>query len=277
MKKIVYLTMAAIAFAACNKKSEITDSGIEYTILFDDENERMVQKGDMLLVNLRMAAESNDSVLLETFSTNSPRYIPADDPSLSTLFYMLSKGDSVDLFLSADTLFQKTFGTKTPESFKAGERIHFVIKLVDVFTQEEIAKKENEQVDNYKRQDDSTLSVYVSQQANVQKTASGLMYIVVEPGKGKQAKKGDKVSMLYTGYLLNGDVFDENQNREKPFEFSLGLGQVIPGWDEGVAMMKEGGKYKFIIPWNLAYGDQNVGPIAPYSSLVFDVEMVKVN
>src|SRR5690606_35260807 len=99
------------------------------------------------------------------------------------------------------------------------------------------------------------LDAYLATQQDVRQTASGLRYVVVKATGGKQAKKGNKVSMLYKGYLLNGEVFDQNQDgSHPPFEFTLGLGQVIQGWDEGVALMKEGEQYKFIIPWKLAYG-----------------------
>src|SRR5690606_11185362 len=97
-------------------------------------------------------------------------------------------------------------------------------------------------------------------------------------GNGTQAKAGDKVTVHYTGTLLDGTKFDSSVDRDQPFEFTLGQGQVIPGWDEGIAMMKEGGKAKLVIPSNLAYGanPRPGGPIQPFSTLVFDVELIKV-
>ncbi len=108
-----------------------------------------------------------------------------------------------------------------------------------------------------------------------QKTASGLEYLVVEEGKGPRVKSGQKVSVHYTGKLRDGTVFDSSRPRGQPFEFTLGASQVIKGWDEGIALMKVGGKGQLTIPPNLAYGSAGVPPkIPPDSTLVFDVELV---
>jgi peptidylprolyl isomerase len=107
-------------------------------------------------------------------------------------------------------------------------------------------------------------------------TRSGLKYFDVKVGTGKEAKEGDTVVVHYTGRLKNGKKFDSSVDRDKPFDFPLGAGKVIPGWDEGVAGMKEGGKRKLIIPPELGYGSEGGGPIPPNSELHFDVELLKV-
>jgi FKBP-type peptidyl-prolyl cis-trans isomerase len=111
----------------------------------------------------------------------------------------------------------------------------------------------------------------------VQPTASGLYYIETKTGTGIQAKKGDIVEVNYTGKFLDGKIFDSSYERNKPIKFTLGKGQVIKGWDEGISYMKEGGKATLIIPSNLAYGATGAGTIPPYTTLVFDVELVKVS
>jgi peptidylprolyl isomerase len=107
---------------------------------------------------------------------------------------------------------------------------------------------------------------------------SGLKWIESNVGAGKEAKAGDTVEVHYTGTLTDGKKFDSSRDRGQPFSFKLGVGQVIKGWDEGVAGMKEGGKRKLMIPANLAYGDRAVGGglIPANSELHFDVELVKV-
>lgn len=108
-------------------------------------------------------------------------------------------------------------------------------------------------------------------------TASGLQYIEETAGTGRAAQAGDKVSVHYTGMLDDGTVFDSSQNRGEPIAFVLGRGQVIPGWDEGIAMMSVGGKARLIIPSELAYGEQGAGGvIPPNATLTFDVELVDV-
>ncbi len=106
-------------------------------------------------------------------------------------------------------------------------------------------------------------------------TASGLKYEVLKAGSGSEAVTGRKVSVHYTGWLTNGTKFDSSVDRGEPFEFLLGAGQVIKGWDEGVAGMKVGEKRKLTIPPELGYGARGAGgAIPPNAVLVFDVELL---
>jgi FKBP-type peptidyl-prolyl cis-trans isomerase/Tetratricopeptide repeat len=109
-------------------------------------------------------------------------------------------------------------------------------------------------------------------------TESGLKYIVVKEGKGKKAKVGQAVQVHYTGWLVDGKKFDSSRDRNEPIEFTLGEGQVIKGWDEGIALMRVGGKMRLIIPPELAYGSRAVGDLIPANStLIFDVELMSVH
>lgn len=106
-------------------------------------------------------------------------------------------------------------------------------------------------------------------------TKSGLQYEVLQEGTGKQPKATDKVRCHYCGTLIDGTKFDSSYDRNEPADF--GLNQVIPGWTEGVQLMKEGAKYRFYIPYLLGYGERGAGAsIPPYSTLIFDVELIKV-
>jgi peptidylprolyl isomerase len=111
---------------------------------------------------------------------------------------------------------------------------------------------------------------------SLQKTDSGLEYQIIMPGYGKQPKAGDVVTVHYVGTLQDGSIFDSSRKRGEPISFTLGKGQVIKGWDEGIALIKEGTQARFIIPPALAYGDRQVANIPPNSWLVFDVELISV-
>ena len=109
------------------------------------------------------------------------------------------------------------------------------------------------------------------------KTASGLRYIMVKNTNEKKAIAGSKVSVHYTGFFESGEIFDSSIERNQPLEFEVGKGMVIPGWDEGLQLLKKGEKARLIIPWQLGYGEQGYGPIPAKATLIFDVEMMDVN
>jgi len=113
--------------------------------------------------------------------------------------------------------------------------------------------------------------------ANTVKTPSGLAYVELVPGSGPSPVAGKQVKVHYTGWLENGTKFDSSVDRGEPFIFTIGAGQVIPGWDEGVMSMKVGGKRKLIIPSQLGYGSAGAGGvIPPNATLIFEVELLDV-
>lgn len=113
--------------------------------------------------------------------------------------------------------------------------------------------------------------------AGFDKTDSGLRYKMIQKGNGKQAEKGKTVSVHYSGSLENGRVFDSSYARKKPIEFPLGMGHVIEGWDEGIALLQVGDKARFVIPSHLGYGARGAGGvIPPNATLIFDVELMDV-
>ncbi len=113
--------------------------------------------------------------------------------------------------------------------------------------------------------------------AGFKKTDSGLRYQIIQKGTGEKAEQGKQVSVHYKGQLTDGTVFDSSYQRKQPIDFTIGIGQVIKGWDEGIQLMQVGDKARLVIPSNLAYGSQGAGGvIPPDATLIFDVELMEV-
>lgn len=162
--------------------------------------------------------------------------------------------------------------------------IIYDVEVIDVTSkadhEKQVAAKKNEakmKLDNAKKQESDLMKKYLKEKNITAKpTASGLIYIEKVKGTGTRAAAGKKVKVHYTGTLLNGTKFDSSRDRSEPFEFTLGQGQVIKGWDEGIALMNVGGRATLVIPSDIAYGERDMGSIPPYSTLVFDVELLDV-
>ena len=143
-----------------------------------------------------------------------------------------------------------------------------------VKAQADLKKKEEQAKLNAKAEFENMIK---EKYPKAKKTASGLYYVIEKEGTGAKAEAGKTVSVHYTGTLANGSKFDSSYDRNQPITFMLGRGQVIPGWDEGIALLKVGSKAKLIIPSELGYGAQGAGGvIPPNASLIFDTELMEV-
>lgn len=285
MRKLV-VVMAALAMfglSSCGKKMQTTENGINYRIIQSSDTARLITKGDLMMIQmigLGQLADSlggKDTTIFDSYKVGKAYYIPADETTLKDVFMMLHKGDSAEFEVSADTLFMKSFGQLTPGFLKKNSNIHFYVKVENIYSQSELEVMKAEERAKSIMKDSVEAAAYIANLTNVQTTPSGLKYVITKPTKGAQPKAGQEVSMLYRGLLLNGTKFDENQDEANPFKFTIGMRQVIPGWDEGVMLLHEGEEAKFIIPARLAYGEQGGGPIPPNSTLIFDVKLLKVS
>ena len=164
--------------------------------------------------------------------------------------------------------------TKSISEVMAGKETAISSREAQVMLNEYFQKKEKEQAQTAIAEG----KVYLEENAKrdgVTQTKSGLQYEVLTEGTGKSPKATDTVRCHYEGRLLDGTVFDSSYKRGEPADF--GLNQVIPGWTEGVQLMKEGAKYRFFIPYRLAYGEGGAGAsIPPFAALIFDVELIQV-
>ncbi|MDC0612301.1 FKBP-type peptidyl-prolyl cis-trans isomerase [Vibrio sp.] len=154
------------------------------------------------------------------------------------------------------------------------EEAHKALEGFDKRLNDVAAKKAKEKADADKKAGDDFRAKF-EKEDGVKKTESGLLYKELTPGTGKSPKATDTVEVQYKGTLIDGTKFDSSYDRGKPATFPLN--RVIPGWTEGVQLMKEGAKYEFVIPPELAYGDQATPTIPANSTLVFEVELIKVH
>jgi FKBP-type peptidyl-prolyl cis-trans isomerase FkpA len=205
-----------------------------------------------------------------------------DTKGLMQALGMMRQGDEVELIIPSSLAFGE--GGR-PGMIEPHTPLHYFVSLNDVRTKAENeavveAKRKNEEAQKLtlKLQESSILAKYIADnEITVEPTESGLYFISTLEGEGEQALAGNKVKVHYTGTLLDGTKFDSSVDRDQPFEFVLGQGQVIKGWDEGIAMLKVGGKATLILPSSIAYGERQAGEIIkPFSPLKFDVELLEI-
>ncbi len=280
------------------------NAALEYAFIIDKPGTQKPQEGDVIKVNMRSAADNR--LMYDSYTANKGKPVefgmnkPLFKGDIAEAIALMSIGDSLVAQVDADAVYKNT-KNKRPDFIKSGDKILYFIKLVGIKTKEQAQKEQqaamNKQIQEQmakqklaeKKQlgiDDIALKNYFKKKGiTPTKTASGLYYTITTEGQGENPKTNYMVKMNYTGTLLDGTPFDSNIDtlfkHTTPFEFKLGTGGVIKGWDEGVALLKKGSKATFYIPSTLAYGanarpggQANPKGIPANSPLVFDVELL---
>ena len=281
--------LAATAMTACKDESfKKLKSGLEYRIVNDKSGEPKGVIGNYVSVNVTTTI--HDSVIFSTHQQGMPYETIVGEAAtagdIMAIMPMLSKGDSAIAKIVVDSL---VMGGQMPPFAKSGDMVEFRIQVVDVKTKADFEKGVKEKQKKQADLDNKAIDEFIAKSnlSNVQKTESGLRYIITSPGTGANASVGQTVKMKYTGRLLDGTAVDSNEDPKfghaEPFAFTLGRRMVIPGWDEGIALLNKGAKAKLIVPSTLAYGEQsmpgnpnNEKGIPANSSLVFDVEVLDI-
>jgi len=151
-------------------------------------------------------------------------------------------------------------------------------KDAEVFDAAKVFSSKMKEINKAQEEKDKLLAEKIKEHTKgATKTNTGLQYVILEEGEGEKPNKGDNVSLHYSGFLVDGTMFDSSYGRNQAFEFPLGAGRVIKGWDEGVALLSVGTKAKFIIPPHLGYGSRGAGGlIPPNATLIFEVELLEI-
>lgn len=293
---LALIAVVAFSFTACRKSPykgfDKHKDGYYYKFVEVNKDNNMPVKGDLVSLYLTLSIEGDSMPFFPPQGLNIPsegmRLAIDDMESPADLYDVIQTmhlKDSAEFILDADTFFYYMAPELRPANVEDGAKLHASIRLISIMPKAEFQKlvqqqrqEEEAMLAMLQNQEDSLMKVYLSKnKITVKPTASGLYFINKKAGSGIQAEKGKLVKVHYTGYLLDGSKFDSSIDRGEPLEFKLGEGQVIKGWDEGIAMMKVGGKAKLIVPSKLGYGDRGAGQtILPYSPLVFDVELIDV-
>lgn len=260
MKKVllisIVISLTLLLNAKKGEKMLTTKSGLQY-VINHKTNGKIAEKGDKVIVHYTgklTNGEVFDSSVTRgqpfSFNLGEGEVIKGWDEGFS----LIKIGEKATLRIPPEL----GYGSRAMGSIPANSTLIFEVELLDIqkavkIEQYEIACKK------------------------AVTTASGLKYYQITSTSKTSAKKGNNVSVHYSGFLEDGSMFDSSVKRGAPFEFPLGAGRVIKGWDEGVALMNVGEKFKFIIPFDLAYGVRGHPPvIPPKATLIFDVELLEV-
>lgn len=282
--KITLFSISLLALlSACNSSSyEKTPSGIMYRIVSKGTG-AVVKRGEIL--KFHYSQKLNDSVMYTSFSA-VPGYAKVDSVgnmySPVEVFSMLHKGDSVQIVQLADTLLKK-MPPGQEAIIKKGDKITLTLKVLDIIANDALVQPDQmKEMMAENGREDAAIKNYLSKKnITAQKTPKGVYVAIQTPGTGAPVDSGKYVSVKYTGKLFPSaklateKVFETNTDKD-PIGFTVNSGQVIPGWDEGLKLLKKGGKATLYIPSTMAYGQQPIPNGRPYENLIFDVEVVDV-
>lgn len=309
------LVAGAIGLQSCNPAETNfakTKSGIEYKVFGKDGKAKDIKPeaaatayqknvGQIIALHVEYHTAVNpktgkDSVLFQSrkqqfgFPVRVPLQAVTRKGGLEEAISLLQPGDSGVFRFNADSLSIKTMGQPAPPQIKKyGNTMTLYVKVDTIQSQaramaaqqtvmQQVQVKMKQREDKQKLADDKVLQEYIQKNSlQPQKTASGVYYVITQPGSGAKPKPGQTVSVNYRGTLLDGKEFDSSAKQGRPADFPIGVGRVIPGWDEAIPMLSKGSKAILLIPSGLAYGMNGAGADIPADSpLRFDVELVDV-
>lgn len=278
---VAFLLIASFSNAQkAVKYSKSKTTGLSYVMHKSNKGSKL-KLDDVVTLHIKYVT-SKDSLVFDSWKMGKPVQLKitkaAFKGDLMDGLTLLTVGDSASFLINADSLFTKTFAAPRPSFIDSSSFLNFTVKIISSTTEAALKAEElKAEKDNAMKENEVIAKYIADQKITPSKTSSGLMYVVSEPGTGEQAVAGKTVKVHYTGRLLDGTKFDSSLDRNDPIEFKLGQGMVIKGWDEGIALLKVGGKALLIIPSNLAYGSRGAGGvIPPFAPLTFEVELVSV-
>lgn len=286
MKQTLFIIFALSFFAACSSPSPFegykkSGKGFYYQLVTIGETDQEIKTGDYVTADITYATLV-DSVFFEgrrKIEIESPAYKGAIEDCIMSL----RNNESASFIIESAPFFNQTLETNLPDFLKESVYFKINISIIDVQTEQQYLKEKQaflhwtEDFGDYEK---VLLQQFVAQENfNANPTETGLIYLPLENGDGKNIEIGDTISIHYEGIFLNGKYFDSTKRRKQPFQFVYGTEwQVIEGLEEGLSFMREGDKALFVVPSKLAFGasGSSTGIVPPFTSLIFEVDVLEV-
>lgn len=286
-KNYILLISVIISLTSCYDKSKYPGfkharHGIYYQLHKIGEDTEKPKTRDFVTVDL-IYKTMNDSVFFtgrRKFQITKPAY----KGSIDECFRMLAEKDNATFIISANDFFKKTLQTTLPGFFDELSTMKVTIEMIEIQTEKEYQKEKEaflNWIEDFNDYEKIILKQFLEEkELPVKPILSGIYYINIREGKGKKIELGDTITINYEGKFLNGKFFDSTIKRKQPFQFVYGTEwQVIKGLEEALGIMREGEKSIVILPSDMGFGKKgsSTGIIPPFTSLIFEVEILKVN
>lgn len=286
----ILFILVSSAFISCkkDKTSEFvtTELGFSFKHCVENKDNYKAKEGDILYGEMEIRV--NDSVKLYSNYGKPERLfsiLSSKKGSVDEFLLNLHVGDSAIIIIPADSASQYASNLVLRHT----DKVYFYLKIQQIISQKEISHEDQLMIEQQQKEFD-TIEQYIQKKSlKAEKQESGLYFIKQVEGEGEVAKYGDKVLVNYSVSTLDGKVIDTNiktvaQNSGiyskdrtyEPFSFVIGDEGLIPGWTQGITLMKKGGKAKLIIPSKLGYGQKSYGPIKPNTVLIFDITLINI-
>ncbi len=284
MRYFTLIYIAALFFLiSCSsdsgfQKNEQEYGDIEYRFVRHNPDSMKIKNGDVLFLEMDYYTESGQKVYSSRDVSDNFRMYANDGEkgSIELGISMMHKGDSAIFKVAAGPFYQNTRKRPLPSVLKPDDKLVFHIRIDNIFDGVEYQKQIDEYNERMEAQEKMILRDYVrNERITAKPSESGLYKIVTKPGTGTETAAGKMVTVHFVGTKIDGSEFDNSYKRGEPFSFQLGAGKSILGFEEGISSMRRGEKCRLIFPSSLGYGARGVsGRIEPFSTLIFDVELI---
>ena len=283
MTKHIFFILSFFLLLSCADKPSYTKHAKGFEYLFFDEHKTAPKPrvGDVMILNMDYYF-NDDSLLFSSKELGNPfrmklKRTEAIGETIDDALSLLHVGDSVSFKVNASIFYASTKKQDIPLNIKQTDQITFYIRLKEVVNYEQF-QQERKKIENDSPETEKKLLEHYIQIANikVKPQKSGLYFIEELQGTGAKAQIGNRVTIQYSGYFVNGESFSSTYESGAPFTFTLGKDDLIQGFQEGISMMQKGGRYTLIIPSNLGYGQEGNQKIPANKTLIFEIDVLNI-